>query len=335
MKARTLGTALLLVLALPALAQETKKPTIEPMDFKDPGPVGYKFVKGKTETYTTESTAKSVVGVQVMGQDMTITTQSTMKTRTSITPLEDGAPVKVEVVTDRAKGKTKVDNPMMPVDVTIDDNKIKVTSGDQVLYDSESGEENPMAAQFAQGTGYIGKKATFTLDANGRAGEKMEGDKDAVRMFQSAAAQGIFPIVWKGQEGLKVGDTWEIESELKVMERMELKKPLKIKATYKVLGMAKVDGVPCVEIEVAVNGKATDLEAQMEQMGQQMNLTIPSATFRYTGKAYYDPAQNRPIYAEMKGVVEMEAKGDIPGAGSMDLKVSVDSSSVTRHNQPW
>jgi len=223
----------------------------------------------------------------------------------------------------------------MPAEVTVEDRKVKVTSNGQVLYDSESGTENPMAAQFAQAAQVIGKKVVITVDTDGRAGKKLEGDAEAIKRMKYVAEQGIFPVIWKGQSGLKVGDTWEIETEMSAMESLELKTPAKFKTTYKVLGGALVDGVYCVEIETAMTGKAANLEATTEQSGMQMQLKIPSMVFSMKGRAYYDPAQNRVVFADQKGTVEIEASGDVAGAGNLDLKVSVDTHNVLRYNVPW
>lgn len=335
MKLHRLVVLGLVLAAAPLVAQEIKTPKIEPTDFKDPGPVAYKFAKGKAESYTAETVTKSIVGVQVAGQEMTITTTGTTRTRTVYTPLNEETPTKVEIVTEHIRMKQNVDNPMMPAEVTVEDKKVKVTSGGQVLYDSESGTESPMAAQFAQAAQVIGKKVVLTVDADGRAGKKLEGDPDAVKRMRYMAEQGIFPIIWKGQSGLKVGDTWEVEVELSALESMELKQPVKFKSTYKVLGGALVDGVYCVEIETVITGKAANLEATTEQSGMQMQLKIPSMVFSMKGRAYYDPAQNRVIFADQKGTAEFEASGDVGGAGNLDLKVNVDTRNVLRYNVPW
>lgn len=325
----------LTLLVTAGLAQEAKKAKIEPADFKDPGPVAYKFTKDQTESYTTYMTTKSVVGVQVAGQDMTITTNGTTRARTSYKVLDASGPTKVEIVTDHLKMKQTVDTPMMVAEVTADDTKVKVTSGGQVIYDSESGADNPMASQFTQATKHIGKKVVITVDENGKAGPKVEGDAEAVKALRDVVSQGIFPVIWSGQSGLKVGDTWDIETELATMQQIELKKPMKIKNSYKVLGGALVDGAPCVELEVRGSAKASDMIATTEQGGMQIELKIGSMTMTMTGKAYYDPAKNRVVYADMKGTVEFEASGDIGGAGSMAIKATVDLAQVLRHNEPW
>lgn len=325
----------LFLAAMPVLAQDVKSPKIEPADFKDPGPVAYKFIKGKKESYTTESVTKTNVGVSVMGQEMTINTEGTSRSRTVYTVLDDGSPARVEMVTERMRVKQKVDNPMMPVEVTIEDKKITAKSGDQVVYDSEKGGDDAMAAQFTQAVRMLGEKVILTVDPNGKAGSKFEGDPEVVKLVRGSVSQGVFPVIWANQSSLKVGDTWEVETETQFMERVELKAPTKMKVAYKVLGGAKVDGVECVELEVTVANKLSNLEASMEQGGMQIDLKIASMAVNMKGKAYYDPAQNRVIFADMKGTVEMEATGEFAGAGNMEFKAHTDVRTVTRYNVPW
>lgn len=335
MKAYRAVAIFILFAAAPLLAQEVKTPKIEPADFKDPGPVAYKFTKGKAESYTTEVLSKSVVGVHVGGQEMTITTTGTIRTRVVLTPQDDAVPTKVEVLTEHIRMKQDVDNPMMAVQVTVEDRKAKVTSGGQVLWDSESGSDNPMAAQFTRALKMIGKKVVVTVDADGRAGKEIVGDADVVKLLRAMVNQGIFPVMWKGQTSLKVGDTWEVEMEMSALESIELKSPAKFKASYKVLGGAMVDGVYCVEIETNVAGKAVDMEATTEQGGMPMALKIARMATTMKGRAYYDPAQNRVVFADQKGTVEMEASGEAGPVGSMDLKVTGDVRNITRYNVPW
>jgi hypothetical protein len=335
MTARRAFIVLLALMAAPVLSQEAKKPKIEPTDFKDPGPVAYRFKKGQTESYTTTSDAKSVVGIQVGGQEMTITTKGTTRGRLTITPVDDAVPTKVELVTDKLQAKQTVETPMATIEVVIQDKKVKATSGGQVVFDSETGADNPMAAQFTQSTKILGKKVVATVDANGVVGPKLEGEADVAKQMQDVVGQGLFPVVWKGQSGLKPGDSWEVESELTVMQTMELKAPVKLKSAFKVLGAVLLDGVPCVDVEVRNTAKASDLEAVMTQGGVKSNVKILSLGIQMAGHAYYDPARNRVVYADTKGVVDFEAMGDVPGAGSIAMKVHVDSSSAIRYNEPW
>lgn len=335
MTARRALIVLLALMAAPVLSQEAKKPKIEPTDFKDPGPVAYRFKKGQTESYTTTADAKSVVGIQVGGQEMTITTKGTTRGRLTITPMDDAVPTKVELATDKLQAKQTVETPMATIEVVIEDKKVKATSGGQVVFDSETGADNPMAAQFTQSTKVLGKKVVATVDPNGVVGPKLEGDPDVVKPMREVTGQGLFAVVWKGQSGLKPGDSWQVESELTIMQAMELKAPVKLKSAFKVLGAVLLDGVPCIDIEVRNTAKASDLQAAMTQGPVAASMKVPSLSFETTGHAYYDPARNRVVYAEMKGVVDVEAEGDVPGAGSMAMKIHVDSTSAIRYNEPW
>lgn len=325
----------LTLVAVQALAQDVKRPKIEPTDFKDPGPVALKFIKGQSESYITTSATKTVVGVEVAGQEMTITTKGNIRSRSVYTPLDDAVPTKLEIVTDRIKGTQTVDNPMMAMEITFDNEKIKATSGGQVVYDSEKGGENAMAEQFTQGIKHLGKKATVVVDANGVAGKTIEGDPEAVKNLRELVGQGLFPVHWKAQTGLKVGDTWVVETEMRSMQNMTLKQPIKLKTSYKVLGAVLLDGVPCIDLEVVSAAKGSDIESDMEQGGMQIKLKIASISMSFKGHAYYDAAKGRVVYADSKGAVEFDAAGDVQGAGQITMKVAADIATITQHNAPW
>jgi len=332
---RAITLALALV-AVPALSQDTKAPKIEPTTFKDPGKVAYKFVKGQSDSYVTETTTKTVIAVEVAGQNINITTDGSGRARVVYTPLDDAVPTKMEVVTDHIKMKQNIDNPMMPVVVTIDDKKIKATSNGQVVYDSETGETNPMAEQFIQGVKHLGKKATVAVDADGRAGGAVEGDPAAVKQLKELIGQGLYPILWKGQAGLNVGDTWEVVTELKTMQEIALKTPVKITNTYKVVGAVLLDGVPCIEISTRSVGKASNLDCTMEQGGMAFQLKIESLAMDLSGRALFDPAKGRPVYSDNKGTVEFAASGDVPQAGGqMAIKANMSVKATQRLNAPW
>lgn len=331
-----IATLATLVLVAAASAQPAQGPKIEKADFKDPGKLEYRFKKGETETYLTETKTDTKTGVQVMGQEMNINAKGTTRQLMTLKALEDGVPAKVEVVTDHIQMKQSIDGGMFAVDVTVDDKKIKATSGDQVLVDTEGGKvDNPMVEQFTQGVAHLGKKAVVMVGPDGRYGDKVEGDADVAKFFRDMPDQTLFPIVFRSLEGVKVGDTWEVETETRSMQQMVLTKPVKVKTTYKVVGGATVDGVHCTEIEFTSVVKATNIEATTKQGGQEMKMKIGSMAWSMSGKAYYDPARNRPIYATTKGSVEVEAAMDVPQAGNTDVKVVVDLSATIRHNAPW
>ncbi|MBM3492834.1 MAG: hypothetical protein FJX72_00715 [Armatimonadetes bacterium] len=328
-------TVLAILLAAAASAQPAKGPKIEPADFKDPGKVAYKFTKGQVETWVSETTTNTKTAVSLAGQEMNIAAKGTIRQLSTLKALDDSVPTKVEFVTDHVKMNMSVDAGMFAADITVDDKKVKATSGDQVLVDSEAGVSNPMIEQFVEGVQHLGKKAIVLITPEGRNGDKVEGDAEAVKHIKALPDQTLLPVFWKQLEGLKVGDTWETESEMRSMQQMELLKPIKIKTTYKVLGGAKVDGVQCVEIEFRSAIKATNLEGTTKQAGQEMKMKIGSMAWDMVGKAYYDPAKNRPIYAVTKGSVEIEAAMEIPNAGETDVKVVVDLNATVTHNAPW
>jgi hypothetical protein len=331
---RRLAPVVALLVAGAAYAQP-KGPKIEPTDFKDPGKVTYRFAKGSTETYLVETTTTTKTAVQIAGQDIDVTSKGTLKWLTSLKALDDAVPTKMEVLTEHVKLNQTVESPMFSADITVDDKKVKATSGGQVLVDSSTGETNPMLEQFTQGTEHLGKKAVVLVNPDGRHELKIEGDPAAVKQVKSMPDRSLFPIVWKQAEGLKVGHTWDAESEITTMQQLELLKPIKMKTSYKVLGSAKVDGVTCMEVEFRSTLKVSNFEATAKQSGQDMKLNVASMAWEIQGKAYYDPAKNRPVYATSKGTVEIESTMDMPGAGQGAVKVLVELTSTTTHNAPW
>ncbi len=324
-----------LFLAAIASAQPTPGPKIEKADFKDPGKLEYRFKKGETETFLTEAKTHTQTAVQVMGQEMNINAKGTTRQYMTLKVLDDAVPTRVEVVTDHIQMKQSVDGGMFAMDITVDDKKIKATSGDQVLADTEGKIDNPMVEQFTRGIEHLGKKAVVLVGPDGRFGEKIEGDPVAVKFLRDLPDQTLFPVVFRSLEGLKVGDTWEVETETRSMQQMELTKPVKVKTVYKIVGGATVDGVRCTEIAFSSILKASNIEATTTQAGQEMKMKIGAMSWNMSGTAYYDPACNRPIYSATKGVVEVEASMDVPQAGETDVKVVVDLTAVSWHNVPW
>ncbi|NLI00823.1 MAG: hypothetical protein GX446_15180 [Chthonomonadales bacterium] len=332
---RRIAPALALLMAMAAGAQTAKAPKIEKADFKDPGKVAYRFAKGQTESYLTETVTDTKTAVQVMGQEMNINAKGTTRQYMTIKVLDDAVPTKAEVSTEHMQMKQSVDGGMFAMEITVDDKKIKATMGDQVLVDSEGGVSNPMIEQFTTGLEVLGKKAIVLIEPDGRIGSKIEGDPEAAKYLRNLPDQTVFAIVWKQLEGLKPGDTWDIESELRTMQQLELAKPIKLKTTYKVVGGASVDGVECIEIESRSVVKATDVEAITKQAGQEMKMKLASMAWEMTGRAFYDPAKNRSVYGTTKGTVEIEGSMDVDQAGKTDVKVIVDLNGTVRLNAPW
>jgi hypothetical protein len=332
---RRIAPLVALCIATAAAAQPDKGPKIEKIDFKDPGKLEYRFTKGQTESYLTETKTDTKTAVSVAGQEMNISAKGTVRQLQTMKALDDAVPAKVEVVTEHIQMKQSVDGGMFAVDITVDDKKVKATSGGQVLVDSEGPVDNRMLEQFMQGIEHFGKKAVILINPDGRFTDKIEGDAVAVKFLRDQPEKSLFPVVWKPGDGFKVGDTWEVESETRSMQQMELLKPIKIKTVYKIVGSATVDGVPCTEIESTSSLKATDLEATIKQMGQDMKMKIAAVAWTMKGRAFYDPAKNRPVFGTVKGTVEVEASMDVQGAGQTDVKVAVDLDSTIRHNAPW
>jgi len=326
----------LLAAALPALAQQpAKTPKIEPTDFKDPGKITIKYVQGQKERYVTTTIAKAVIGVEVAGQPFTISNDSTNRGQTTFTVADVGPPAKIEIVTDHIQSRTKVDNPMMPVEITINDKNVKAVSNGQVLYDSAKGGDNAMAAQFTEAVKQLGKKVTITADADGKAGSKLEGDPEAMETMGELLGQGLYGVIFKGQTGFAVGDTWDVETEIRAMQAMKMKQPLKLKNAYKVRGTALVDGVPCLHIETTTTAKGSDLDAVMKQAGMEVDTKLSSFGLTMTGNVYFDPVQSRAVYTDGKGTVEFVAVGDVPGAGKLDMKAVIDIKSSSWMNAAW
>lgn len=185
-----------------------------------------KFEKGKTYFYRSTSNVESTQNV--MGQEMSSSTNSKSKMRLEIT---DVTPAQFEVI----------------------------TSFDSV-YSKTSSVQGEMENK---GENVVGKKTKFVYDLFGKRLNKIEMDKIANSgMGDLGGSSNIFYEMTN--KGVKVGDTWNVSRTDTTNTGEEGKMIVKSDMNFKVDGKEKFNGAEC--LKVSLNG-TMKLEGAMAQGG--------------------------------------------------------------------
>ncbi len=190
-----------------------------------------KFEKGKTYFYRTTSNVESTQNV--MGQEMSSTTDSKTKMRLEIT---DVTPAQFEVI----------------------------TSFDSV-YSKTSSVQGEMENK---GENVVGKKTKYVYDINGKRLNKIDIDKVASSgMGDLGGSSNIFYQM--SDKNVKVGDTWSVNRIDTTSTGEEGKMIVKSDMNFKVDGKEKYNGSECLKI--SIDGKMK-LEGAMAQGGMNIVL---------------------------------------------------------------
>ncbi|MCX6361604.1 MAG: hypothetical protein NT029_17510 [Armatimonadetes bacterium] len=322
---RIIVAALLAVWSLPAVAapgDTPKDPKILPAAWHDVGAMTFKLAKGESFRLVSVGKMQGETSMSMNGQDMSFGMSGTTVSGTkSVVASDTDGKYKLDMLTDELSMKTEMEVMGQAMLISILNDQIKVTQGDNVLVDTVTGKGGELVKMFkGQGVGY-NVKGSVTITPDGKIVGQMEGDPAFLKAQGATPSAGPFLVVFS-KDPLKLGATWSVETNLSAMQQLQLKTPTKIVSTMKVEGLATVDGVECIDISLNIPVKVADAKAQMEQQGVEVAFDLKSMSGATTGHAYYDPKAGRFVYALTNSDIQMEGQVGLPGGmGQMPMKM--------------